>query len=583
MARTYSPLPANLALAFAASLLILPFLATFLLALPGKAIPFFSFNWMALAVGLVSLSMLPWVKVYDAGPATTSLCWPMIGLIALCSFQMVSLDAPYLAPYVTYLSYMLWALGLVILGATLKWHLGQIRILRALAWAGLIGGLVAALIGLLQIAGVPDVLRWMIRSIDRPMPIGNVAHPNIFTCHVFIGLLGLVYLFGQKKLALPWFLPVAILFAAALSFSWSRTLYLYFAVCILLTAWLELRQKNQAMQRYFLGLGFVMLAFLAFQWLLPELLEFWRESPVANASDRLAEYSRTGQLATRMDAWQSAWDIFLAHPWLGAGIGNFSWEHFNWINHPTYGTYSNPHNLVLFYLATTGLTGTGLLAVIVWKLLSPLISGLKHNTDLWLAGMILTVIILYSLLEFPLWLPAFLGLTAFLGGVLAAPVHPLRPMGKAAKIMYMIGILVASLFLMDTLQDYRKLAMVEDQRLPARDMETFARTARSNVWLQPYAERMFVKHRPATDQELAAMLHINTRLMRWLPGERTLVRQIILLQKSGRTAESTALFDKVSTLHPHLKKQFVLECQNQPGALPENLCLHIMGVEVNWD
>ena len=80
----------------------------------------------------------------------------------------------------------------------------------------------------------------------------------------------------------------------------------------------------------------------------------------------------------RLQLWQSAWQMFLDHPWLGVGPDNFlyayrsvyalpaAWEELH---------LSHPHNLFLDLLTRVGLLGflAGL-----WLLAATLISGFKR-------------------------------------------------------------------------------------------------------------------------------------------------------------------------------------------------------------
>ncbi len=86
---------------------------------------------------------------------------------------------------------------------------------------------------------------------------------------------------------------------------------------------------------------------------------------------------RSGTTFFRLQLWQSAWRMFLDHPWLGVGPDNFlytyrsqyvlpgAWQELN---------LSHPHNLFLDLLTRVGLFGfiTGL-----WLLIATLLSGLR--------------------------------------------------------------------------------------------------------------------------------------------------------------------------------------------------------------
>lgn len=565
-------LTANTALWLVGLLLVLPFSFGFLLNVPDGTVAFFAFHWMGLALGLAAIALLPWAGK-EHGIRIPYSVLPLLGLIGICLYQFATLDSPYSAPYITYITYMGWAVALFILGTTLHQSLGPEKLLQTIAWFALIGALPAASIGLMQIFGVPQELRSWVISFDGGFPVGNVRHPNFFTCHIMLGLLALTYLFGIRQITLRRFLPCALLLTAILAFSPSRTLYLYFLLVIMWTAWVEWKVRDMASRRFFLAIVFSFALFLLLQWGLLPLLDQQSVLSNKNAATRLLEFHKEGQLFSRIDAWMAAWKMFLQHPLLGGGIGNYPWFHFLLTEHKTIGAFSNPHSLPLFYLATTGIIGTSLLLLFL-LVIAHRMFALCHDTRYWFTASVLLVILIYSMLEFPLWLPAFLGITAFLCGALHPAGWTLKSFKMPAKLAYMLFIGICTLFLLDTLQAYRKLGWAEAGNAPQQVFDRHVRNAIKNPWLRPYAERSFLNKRLILNDAGAAnaLLRMNTRQMHWLPSERTLIRQPILLSAAGRHEEALQMYAKTSTRYPKLNRHMLAFCEKHPNPKLEELC-----------
>lgn len=564
---------ANTALWLIGFLLVAPFTFNTLLLLFDQTIPFFAFHWTALTIGLAAIGLLPWAADSKHGIRIPYSVVPLLGLIGICLYQAFTLDIYYSAPYVTYITYMIWAIALFVLGATLHQKLGPDKLIQTIAWFSLIGALLAALTGLIQLAGVPEFLQPWIISFNRTYPIGNVRHPNFFACHIMLGLLALTYLFGMRKISLRWFLPCAILLTTVIAFSPSRTLYLYFLLVIGWTTWLEWQTRDITTKRYFLAMSFSFALFLLLQWGVLPILEQLTSLQLQNAATRLQAFQDDGQLFSRIDAWQATWQMFLKHPLLGVGIGNYSWFHFLLIDHSTHGPFGHPHNLPLFYLGTTGIIGATLLLLYLIVIANRL-RVVRHNHAYWFLTVFLLVIFIFSMLEFPLWLPAFLGVTAFLCGVLDPKAGwQLNPPALPRKLAHVLLVTVCMLLLLDTLGDYRNLTKVASGRLSPETATSFAINGAKNPWLRPYAERFFLSSINLHDKERASkLLSLNSRQLHWQPTYATLLKQTVLLSAIGKTDESLQMFSQATLRYPKLKRGMRNFCEKNSAPELAALC-----------
>jgi len=100
-----------------------------------------------------------------------------------------------------------------------------------------------------------------------------------------------------------------------------------------------------------------------------------------HASEDYRDESRLGTYGTRMELWKTGWKIFLEHPIVGAGVGNFiilakqNSERYK-VNRMVHG-YKYVHNQYIAALATRGIPGLILLLLVLG---TPIYIALKHSS-----------------------------------------------------------------------------------------------------------------------------------------------------------------------------------------------------------
>jgi O-antigen ligase len=101
-----------------------------------------------------------------------------------------------------------------------------------------------------------------------------------------------------------------------------------------------------------------------------------------HASENYRDKSRLGTYGTRMELWKTGWKIFLEHPVIGAGVGNFSIlakknsKRYK-VNNVVH-SYKYVHNQYIAALATRGFPGLILLLLLLG---SPIYIALKHRSQ----------------------------------------------------------------------------------------------------------------------------------------------------------------------------------------------------------
>jgi hypothetical protein len=131
-----------------------------------------------------------------------------------------------------------------------------------------------------------------------------------------------------------------------------------------------------------------------------------------------------GALATsRYVVWSDTLTLISRNPWLGVGVGgfNFAWTLTPFANRSGE-FFDHTHNLPLQLLVELGIPiGTFVIAALTWALWRAFAASREafgdEGTALRAAFMMLLVIALHSMLEYPLWYAYFLLPTAFLLGL----------------------------------------------------------------------------------------------------------------------------------------------------------------------
>jgi O-antigen ligase len=184
---------------------------------------------------------------------------------------------------------------------------------------------------------------------DLMRAFGVFPDPHMLS--FFLGMIlpfPLAYFLLVKKRQLSLFMVAAFLFLVLL-LTFSRGGYLGVLAALAAMLILGWRFFDSGRKLKIAAAGFLIL-FVLLVFAQPVLDRFF-------SSFFLSEGSSIGRLAI----WQRSWQVFLEHPFLGVGLGNFSKEF------DPLATYRNPitsHNLYLDILTETGLFG-----LLVWILL----------------------------------------------------------------------------------------------------------------------------------------------------------------------------------------------------------------------
>jgi O-antigen ligase len=398
------------------------------------------------------------------------------------------------------------------------------------AIALVVAGVVGAAIACIQIfaVGLADNF-WIAIPADRGRAYGNIGQPNQFGDVLVWALIGLAGLAQRRDRALPSRLGLAglmLFLLLGVALTGSRTALVSLA---LLAAWGLLDRRLERATRVALAIApgiAIALGVLV------------RAATVATLTAR----KDADVTSFRLDIWSDTLSIIRAQPWTGVGWGqfNFAWTLTPFAWRPA-GLVDNAHDLPLQLAAELGIPAAmaifGLLLWSVWRALQRVraLEGAPATAGR-CALMIVLVIGLHSLLEYPLWYAYLLFPAAWAWGLLlgtgcarsvAPPSAATPPPSRAWRAMgLLMGIAALSAW-----ADYRIVAPLfapSDTPSPLDERIHDAQASPLFSYLADYAVATSVQPTPRTLPALKRSAHV-------LLNEPLLYGWANLLQAQGET------------------------------------------------
>lgn len=554
--KSQSTLLTHISLAFAGLMWVFPFLHS---AHKNPLTTFYQEWWSAL-LGVLALAGLL-SRDYWQRAAMPRIAWLPVGLIAVVMLQMALGMIVYAGQGWLYILYLLFVVLMMQLGAYLRDELGLERLALALAVFLVVGAEAGAVLGLLQHYHWHSWLDKVVVAKTTGTVYGNLAQSNHFANYCAMGLASLGLLFQQRKLRLAFVLPAASLLLWVMALSSSRSSWLYLAMMCALAGWGAWRRPEfRRLLAYSLALlaGFVAVNFLV-------KLSFVQGGESYNTLERFTGQDAYGGL--RFYIWREAWTMFSGTPWLGAGFGQFGWQHFQLgpalLRSNVAGVFNNAHNLIFQLAAETGLAGLAVLFVSLAAWLRGLFST-EFSVARWWAYAVLGVLAIHSLLEYPLWYAYFLAIAALLLGALDENRLPLG--GRIFGPFVMAAVILAGLLLLLALRvsnQQLEAALVKPRPVVVGAVNAAAAAkSPSYVWqtlrelqhstlLQPYADLLLSARIEPNQTGLAHNLALNTRVLRTFPVAAAAYRQPLLLALAGRRQEAQRAWEQAIWSYPN--------------------------------
>jgi O-antigen ligase len=310
---------------------------------------------------------------------------------------------------------------------------------------------------------------WIARSSLAGRAVGNMRQPNHLSSLLLWAIVGAVWLGEARVLRRGVDTALALLFVFVVVLSGSRTGAVGMAM---LAAWGGLDRRLSKRSRALLLLAPV--AYAAFWFGVSAWADQAHE--VFGGETR---FSTKGDISSsRYGIWANTLALIRMHPWFGVGFGEFN---FAWTLTPFPGRpvafFDHTHNLPLQFAVELGLPLAALVtAALAWALAQALMGALRARADAdpeqaplrRAAFMMIFMVCVHSLLEYPLWYAYFLLPAAFAFGLClgrSAPASAAPALATAgAKSEATRPLLIASMLLMfggmASVYDYSRVVVI---------------------------------------------------------------------------------------------------------------------------
>ncbi|WP_305626971.1 Wzy polymerase domain-containing protein [Rhodoferax sp.] len=310
------------------------------------------------------------------------------------------------------------AAGLLLLRASDNTPAARQRWVYAVAGAWLTAACLSAMLGLLQYFGASGWLGVWANHTEVGLAYGNLRQRNQFASLMGIGLLALLWWVAQASPPRPGRRPgqfglallLAVLLGAGNAASSSRTGLLQLLVVVAMTlVWQRRARQQEASMPAASALPWVLLAavlsYAVANWALPWLAGLDPSSSGAWARLRAGDSA----CSSRLTLWHNVLYLIAQKPWLGWGWGELDYAHFITLYPGARfcDILDNAHNLPLHLAVELGLPLALLLCGGALWLILRARPWREPDASRQMAWAVLAVIVLHSLLEYPLWYGPF--------------------------------------------------------------------------------------------------------------------------------------------------------------------------------
>jgi len=493
-----------------------------------------------------------------------------LGLLALSA-----LTSPWLAK-------LPWALALSNTGTILA-ALLAVLVAKAVVDAGLgeeafeafciglaVAGLASALIGIVQVyaPGWTDG-QWVAHTSIVGRAVGNLRQPNHLSSLLLWSIVAVVWLGERRARAgtAAFGVAVVLLFGVVLSGSRTGTLG-----TLMLAAWGALDRRLSRRTR--IALILAPLAYAAF-W--AGALEYAHQTQqVFGGEERFAGGHDIS--SSRFGIWSNTLALIRAHPWGGVGFGEFN---FAWTLTPFPGRpvafFDHTHNLVLQFAVELGLPLAALLLALLGACLFAAIrnavaagrttAGDIHAPFQRAALVMVLMVVVHSMLEYPLWYSYFLLPASFaLGLCLGVPgtsrpepaiaagfnTHPTRPL-VIASMFLVLGATLA-------FYDYMRVVVIFAPPAKATSLDERIAAGRRSWFFAHHADYAAATTAAHPSEAMSAF----ERAPHFLLDARLMMAWATALDEAGDADRARYIAARLKEFHNEQAEAFFAVCNEPP-------------------
>ena len=440
---------------------------------------------------------------------------------------------------------------------------------RAFCIGMVVAGVLSSVVGIVQVF----VPAWadgnaIARSYIEGRAVGNMRQPNHLSSLLLWSIVAAVWL-GEARVIRRWASTLlALLFIFVVVLSGSRTGALSMA---LLLVWGLMDKRFARPTRWLLCLAPVI------------FFVFWYGTGAwADHTHHVfageTRFSGKGDISSsRYGIWSNTLTLIRMHPWAGVGFGefNFAWTLTPFPDRPV-AFFDHTHNLILQFVVELGIPLALLvLGLLLWALalalrcaLQPAVDDASPGTALLrpAAFMMVLLILLHSLLEYPLWYAYFLLPAAFAFGLClvepgtmplpdAAPARSkLRPLVVASLVLMIGGAL--------SIADYARVVVIFAPGDGAPPLAQRIVDGRRSVFFAHHADYAAA----TTSDHPADVMPAFLRAPHYLLDARLLQAWAKALDEAGDTEHARHVAQRLREFRNDQSAEFFAPCDEPPKA-----------------
>lgn len=577
----------------------------FLLPLHTEPIPSFWNEWWAGALGM-GAAVAGLLSVWDRlrlSPVLIILALLLATL--LLQFVLGRLAFPQIG--LLYAIYLLWAGMLMVLGRHLADTIGLARLADLLAVAIALGAMIGAIVALAQWFGVTARVPWIFSNPGGTIS-ANLGQANHYAHYSWLGIASLFYLRGRGYASRPLLWLLILLTAFGTVLSGSRSVFLYPLALLAALAWARQQDQHGPAAKLFVDATLLLPLLVALNyigaWASPHIPEFraWLGS-ILSSSDIVGApavaggsvmagtrlYESVSGFSPRLAITRAAWTAFVDQPWLGQGVGNYSWASFAAAAGSTgedrLMVAEHAHNMFLQLFVEFGapVAAAVILMLVLWAkqfLRQPW--RLEHA---W-CGAVLFMGAVHSMLEYPLWHSYFLGPTALLLGATDSR-KAVTLAGRRVIIYLVLAVLAGTMILGNLRADYAKIETASYQPLAAHpdrehawriSIDRLLKLHRESL-LAPWVLMAFTNLSEPSRQQAQDRADLCKRGIRFAPARSLLTHCAMQQAIAGRDRDARALALAVLRAFPAERQATIDELAKGAKEFPEVVPLWQLGLD----
>lgn len=423
-------------------------------------------------------------------------------------------------------------------------------LLRAFVWAFVAGMLINVAVAWIQFFDLEGALYPLVSINESFRPYGNLRQPNHLATYSVLGLVGVWWLFRSTHLSLHWATSLALFAVTGVALSGSRTGFIELSIIsLMLMMWRRTARRGEFVV-------FVLTPLWALAWV--ELLQL--VAPLLSVTIDGMRGREMASVPIRFTYWKEAWTLASMNPVAGVGWGNMGGARLMELPYiPGLPNTDNVHNTALQLLAETGFATTALVLLpVAWSLWRrpPWCVGSDGARWAWL---VIALLGLHSMLEYPLWYMNFLIPAALAFGLhmasnadgSASPASAVLKKGCTRVVAALLVVASAAAF-----ADYARVASVfKDDGRASSDIQEVA-AIQNTVLFRHYADRAVVERVTLTPENAASMLAVTQRLLNQGPNPIVMWTRLEALCRTGHTLQARELAEQYELIFPSAYAEF---------------------------